>query len=180
MLDLVDRLGTGAFRLELRWALEGGEEPPELGLPWLPQQGRDLGERLWRGLNDAAAGGTLVAAVGSDHPDLAAEQVEAAFRALEEGAEVVIGPATDGGYYLIAFRPDSLRRELFEGIPWSSPAVCATTLERCRDLALRAVTLPVASDIDTAADLDGLVATPTALSPRTRAWLARWSRGSAA
>jgi hypothetical protein len=183
LLDLLDGLEGGAFRVELRWLLAEGEQPPELGPPWAAQEGGDLGERLWSGLSGAAAGGSLVAAVGSDHPDLPRERAEAAFAELERGADVVLGPASDGGYYLIALRPASVQPEVFVGIPWSTPQVYAATTARCRSLGLRVETLPEAADVDTPEDLVQLAARLSTASPgcpRTRSLLARWGWGSAA
>ncbi len=181
--DLLDGLAGGAFRVELRWAVVGDGPPPELGLAWAPQQGADLGERLWSGLQAAAAGGALVAAVGSDHPDLRRESLEAAFDELERGADVVLGPARDGGYYLIALRPESLRPELFRGIAWSTDEVYAATVARCRALELRVASLPEGADVDTPADLARLAARLSLASPscpRTRDLLERWGWGSSA
>jgi rSAM/selenodomain-associated transferase 1 len=180
--DLCERLaGRGGFALRLAWALEAGEEPPPSPLPALRQRGGDLGERLFAALSEAAAEHPLVGAVGSDHPELPLARVEEAFAALAAGAQVVLGPAADGGYYLIAVRREALAARLFADVPWSTGAVLARTLERCRELGLRTVLLPVAADVDTPADLARLVlalrdsATPPC--PRTAALLARWEDG---
>lgn len=87
--------------------------------------------------------------VGTDCPSLTAETVEQAFDALER-AEVVIGPALDGGYYLIGM--SSLQSSLFIDVPWSSADTRAITLERARAAGLRVSLLPVLRDIDTAND----------------------------
>ena len=78
----------------------------------------DLGHRMWCALRDGLEVANQVCVVGTDGPDLDAALVEEAFDGLSK-ADVVIGPATDGGYYLLAIqRPIP---ELFEGIPWSTP-----------------------------------------------------------
>jgi hypothetical protein len=179
LADILDNLSTGRFRLELRWSLEEGEEPPDLGLPASRQEGRDLGERLFRALEEAAAAGALVAAVGSDHPELSASGVEAAFEALEAGADLVLGPAADGGYYLIAARPDAVQRSLFAGVPWSTPAVLEETLARAARSGLLCHLLPRGWDVDTAADLAALavrLAAGAAHCPATERLLAGWGR----
>ena len=139
------------------WELTPDAQPPaELapaGVPWRGQEGRDLGERLYNGLRWASDGADHVAAVGSDHPDLESVRVEEAFDALDAGREAVLGPAADGGYYLIALRRDALRQRLFEGIAWGGPSVLAATLSRLGELGLDAALLPEAHDLDTVADL---------------------------
>ncbi len=180
--DLLERLQGGGFDLEIAWALDPGEPPPPAAAPGFRQEGADLGERLYRGLARAARDHGRVAAVGSDHPDLPLATVERAFAALGE-AEIVLGPAEDGGYYLIGARAEALRRELFEDIAWSTDGVYETTVGRCRRLGLRLARLPVAADVDTPADLDRLAAAlerGDADCPRTRALLASWRRPSPA
>jgi uncharacterized protein len=177
--DLLDRLRAGAFTLRVAWALEPGEPVPAGPFPGFAQRGGDLGERLYTALADAAAESPAVAALGSDHPTLDLAVVHRAFELLESGAEVVLGPAEDGGYYLIALRAAAVARRLFEGIAWSTAAVLPTTLERCRELGLRLELLPAAVDVDTAADLRRLAAAMADGDlgcPRTRALLQGWGR----
>ena len=168
LADLLARLDGGRFELWVAWALDPGEDdeddeddedsetvpgPPPPATRALRQQGADLGERLHRALAEAARGGAAVAALGSDHPTLPVAVVERAFEAVEAGADAAIGPAEDGGYYLIALAPRAVRPELFAGIAWSTDRVLAATLERCRALGLAVELLPTASDVDTPADL---------------------------
>jgi uncharacterized protein len=172
--DLVERLESGSFALRLAWALEPGEAMPESRHPGLRQHGGDLGARLYDALATAARHHPLVAAVGSDHPDLPLERVEDAFERLAAGVPVVLGPAEDGGYYLVGMRREALRPELFQGIPWSTPKVLAVTLERCRRLGLAVHLLPSGQDVDTPEDLRRLAAALAAGDlgcPRTRALL---------
>ena len=177
--DLRERLaGARGFALRLAWALEAGEPVPVNHGPATVQRGDDLGERLFGALREAAAEHPLVAAVGSDHPVLSAARVEEAFAALGAGADVAIGPAHDGGYYLIAVRPAALSPDLFAGVPWSTGEVLATTLANCARLGLAVALLPPEADVDTPADLARLAAAlgkPNAPScPRTRALLQDW------
>ena len=155
--DLGNRLSAGPWELVLMWAGPRGGRPPAELEPadgrWRSQEGRDLGERLYNGLQWAADAAELVAAVGSDHPDLDSAWVEEAFAALHAGRDAALGPAADGGYYLIALRREALHPRLFEGIAWSSPSVFAATLSRLGDLGLDTAVLPEARDLDTVADL---------------------------
>ncbi len=180
--DLVERLAPGRFELRIAWALEAGEAPPPAATPGFRQEGADLGERLYRGLSRAARDHPRVAAVGSDHPDLPLAIVERAFAALDS-AEIVLGPAEDGGYYLVGARAEALDRGLFEGIAWSTGGVFEATVERCRRLGLGLARLPAAADVDTPADLERLAAAlerGEADCPRTRALLTSWKRPSPA
>ncbi|MEM8996862.1 MAG: TIGR04282 family arsenosugar biosynthesis glycosyltransferase [Acidobacteriota bacterium] len=180
--DVVDRLRrSGRFELDIAWALDGGEDPPDwpeaLGLRWHRQVGEDLGARLYRSLAAHADAGP-VAAVGSDHPEMPLDRVEGAFAALERGdADVVLGPALDGGYYLIALAPGAVRRRLFEDIDWSTDRVRLQTLERAAELGLRVTEAEVGHDIDREPDLRALVerlAEGGDDCPRTRRCLEGW------
>jgi len=174
--DLLDRLREGDFELRLAWALHDMLVLPGGPLPGVRQEGSDLGERLYRTLHDAAQEAGAVMALGSDHPTLPLELVHRAFEAVERGADVVLGPAEDGGYYLIALRAGAVAPRLFEGIAWSTNQVLAATLDRCRELGLAIELLPEASDVDTPEDLRRLAARMAGDGdlgcPRTRALLA--------
>lgn len=177
--DLVDRLREGDFELRLAWALEPRDELPAGPVPGLRQQGDDLGERLYRALSGAAGEASSVMALGSDHPTLPLALIHEAFERLENGAEVVLGPAEDGGYYLIALRSHAVDPGLFRGIAWSTDRVLPATLERCRDLGLAVELLPRASDVDTPDDLRRLAARLSSDDlgcPRTRELLRTWQR----
>jgi rSAM/selenodomain-associated transferase 1 len=173
--DLLDRLREGDFELRLAWALHPDEPVPAGPLPGVRQEGSDLGERLYRALAGAAQAGTVMA-LGSDHPTLPLELVHRAFEAVERGADAVLGPAEDGGYYLIALRAGAVVPRLFEEIAWSTPQVLAATLDRCRELGLAVELLPEASDVDTPEDLRRLAARMAVSGdlgcPRTHALLA--------
>ena len=175
--DLLDRLREGRFDLRLAWALDPGESVPEGPLPGVRQEGEDLGERLFRTLAAAGIEASSVAALGSDHPTLPLEIVHDAFERLEAGADVVLGPAEDGGYYLIALRAGAVAPRLFESIAWSTDRVFPDTVERCRELGLHLELLPLASDVDTPEDLRRLASLMTKDDlgcPRTRALLGAW------
>jgi uncharacterized protein len=177
--DLLARLTGGSFELQLAWALEPGEALPEgfwPGVAGVRQEGEGLGERLFGALALAARGGAAVAALGSDHPTVGLDLVERAFAAVEGAADVALGPAEDGGYYLVAVAAGALRRRLFQEVPWSTGGVLAATLARCRELGLAVELLPPAADVDTPADLARLAARLDGACPRTHALLAAWNR----
>jgi len=120
---------------------------------YVPQRGSDLGERLKNGFMDIFSKGFCGAmAIGSDSPDLPEEIVIEAREALELH-DAVIGPSTDGGYYLIGFKSDTFLPKAFEGIAWSTDAVFVETVDRLRDAALDVLVLPPWSDVDTFDDL---------------------------
>lgn len=120
-------------------------------LRYVAQGEGDLGARLARMTGIAFDGGaTNVTVIGSDCPLLSARHLHAARTALEDG-NVVIGPAQDGGYYLIGL-PRAMPG-LFAGIPWSTGEVFAATRTRLEEGEAPFALLPVLADVDTAADL---------------------------
>lgn len=177
--DLLDRLRGGDFCLRLAWALEPEDPVPFAVFPGVRQRGGDLGERLYTALSEAALEAPAVLALGSDHPTLPVEIVHRAFQEIERGADVALGPAADGGYYLIALRAGAVARRLFEDIAWSTDQVLPATLERCRELGFAVALLPEASDVDTPDDLRRLAAGMAEGDlgcPRTRELLRAWNR----
>jgi len=121
------------------------------GVPLLPQLGGDLGARMGAAFARAFdRGAERVAIVGTDSPAVSRATVSDALDALDE-ADVVVGPAEDGGYYLLALGQP--RAELFEGVAWSTPAVLDETLARAATGGLRVRQLARLRDIDTWADL---------------------------
>ena len=133
------------------------EEAAEVVAGWLPgerllpQLGGDLGARMVAAFAAAfAAGARRAAIVGTDVPWVSREVVIEAFAGLE-GHDVVLGPAHDGGYYLMAL--SRYRPALFDGIAWSTPGVLAATAERAGALGLSVRLLEPLRDIDTIEDL---------------------------
>jgi uncharacterized protein len=120
------------------------------GTPLVHQEGRGLEDALGRTFARNVAAGPL-AIVSSDVPGLPRGSLAHAFAALEAGADVVLGPAHDGGYWLIAMAEH--HPEPFRGIPWSTPAVLGVTLARCGEAGLRVELLETWRDLDTVADL---------------------------
>lgn len=125
--------------------------------PWLaagwnrrPQGVGDLGQRLVAAFDDAfARDAERVAAIGSDCPYVTAEDIRAAWSALSR-CDVVLGPAGDGGYWLIGLR--SAQPELFHDIPWSTDQVLRTTMIRIQTAGLSVQLLRTLEDVDTEAD----------------------------
>ena len=95
----------------------------------LPQRGDGLGERMTHAFAETFSDGYDQAVIiGTDHPTLPMRYVEDAFVALEEQGTVVIGPAEDGGYYLLGLTEE--RPELFQQMNYSHDGVFTDTLER--------------------------------------------------
>lgn len=118
-----------------------------------PQSGDSLGGRMANAIGLCLREGSeKVVVIGTDCPDITPAIIAGAFERLD-GADVVIGPCEDGGYYLIGMR--RLYRELFCGIEWSSNSVTARTVEKAEALSLKVSMLQTLRDIDEAEDLGG-------------------------
>jgi len=127
----------------------------------MPQHGRDLGERMKNGFLDGFAKGyKRVVLIGSDIPDLPKNSIEEAFQSLEE-TDAVIGPAFDGGYYLIGFRQSAFSSQVFEEINWGTATVFDETMKKLKRLRRSVHTLPRLRDIDTVEDLNHLKGKPS-------------------
>ena len=121
---------------------------------YVPQQGRDLGEKMNSAFVQAFSDGVeKVLLIGSDIPDLSISLVDEAFNALDAG-DAVIGPAHDGGYYLIGFNRDSFLPGIFQGIEWSTNTVFYQTMKFFEKSALSVHLLKVLRDVDTFDDLE--------------------------
>lgn len=114
-----------------------------------PQGRGDLGARMRR-LIDAAPSGPVVI-IGSDAPALRARHIREAFKALA-GADCAVGPAPDGGYWLIGFSRRRGRAPRFERVRWSSEHALGDTI-RSLPAGFRIARLGDLADIDDAADL---------------------------
>lgn len=137
----------------------------------IAQQPGDLGERLRHACADLfRLGAKNVVMVGSDLPDLPPELVRWAVTSLDRrGDRVVLGPATDGGYYLVGMKAPHF--ELFSGIEWGTAAALEQTLDRARQHGIRIDLLPPWHDVDDWPDLERLRAAASPGAVRTRAWL---------
>lgn len=115
------------------------------------QHGDDLGERMKNAFSEGFESGySSVCLIGTDCYELTGAVIEKAFQELRS-ADAVIGPAKDGGYYLIGL--NRLDAEIFENKKWSTETVFKDTVDTFRALGLRHVNLPVLRDVDTEEDL---------------------------
>lgn len=162
VLDLMDVVKEGPYCIRIYY------DPPNADQStlraWLgegsysPQTGRGLGERMKNTFAEVFSEGCEKAVlIGSDVPDLPGALIDRAFTALEDH-DAVIGPATDGGYYLIGFRRDGFLPHAFEGIPWGTDSVLGETMALFLKSGCRVHSLDVWSDVDTIRDLRSLYA----------------------
>lgn len=115
------------------------------------QRGTDLGERMTNAFNDVFQQGyTKAVIIGTDCPSLNEHIIHDAFEDLNNN-DVVIGPAFDGGYYLLGMKEP--HPYLFKNVEWSTPAVFETTIAKCTSLHLKSFILPRLHDIDEEKDL---------------------------
>jgi uncharacterized protein len=127
---------------------------PGFGL--LAQAAGGLGDRLAACLADLlGAGAERVAIVGADTPHVPQASYRRAFALLDE-VDVVLGPALDGGYYLVAAK--AARPELFVGIPMGTEVVLTETLARAARGGLAVALLPPLRDLDRVEDLAAAMA----------------------
>lgn len=145
---------TRGIEAEIRFTGgEGSLMAEKYGRAWMytPQGDGDLGQRLRRALQEAfAAGVAKVVVIGTDCPAITPTCLASAFDALG-GNDLVVGPAVDGGFYLLG-----LRRpwpELFAGIAWGTSAVLGQTLAAARSLGLSVHLLTPLQDVDRPEDL---------------------------
>lgn len=156
MLD--DTLSVaGAARADTRtvfWADAPDENRSPEGFQSHVQQGEELGARLVGAFDTVLVDGAHAVAIGSDCPGLSPAILERALEALDR-ADMVLGPATDGGYWLIGLSKPA--PQLFTDVPWSTASVFNETLTRAADSGLSVETLPFLDDLDTPEDLARLV-----------------------
>ena len=127
-----------------------------------PQGDGDLGERLHTAFQRAfQAGAKRVAIIGSDCPAIRVGDIREAWDGLRSH-DLVLGPATDGGYWLIGLR--QLRPDLFRGVRWSTDSVFPETIQRAQDAGLSVHLLRELADVDTDREWSAFLAhldTPT-------------------
>jgi uncharacterized protein len=155
--DTVERLAGIQARRVLAYAPDDAEayfrDVAKDRFELVPQGSGDLGQRMAAFFTrQLERGPAKVALLGTDSPTLPLPFVEQAFGELER-ADVVLGPATDGGYYLIGCRRVP---PLFEGVAWSSSRVLAETVARLTDPQWRLALLPPWYDVDTPDDWEVL------------------------
>jgi uncharacterized protein len=176
--DLAERFSQTALvdGYDLLWACidDAATMAPILGTDAriITQRGDDFAERLYHICCDVAAlGYTRTAILGSDSPQVPSAAIVEAFASLRDAnADVVLGPADDGGYYLVGLWNQPAPPDLFTGITMSTPLVFTQTLGRACSLGLAVRVAPTTFDVDCEADMlrlaHALDAFP-ALAPRT-------------
>lgn len=160
VLDIVDTLKRGRYPFRIFCYPRSSEERV---VNWLgkdfvyaPQQGSDIGKRMENAfVQSFSMGSKRVVLIGSDIPDLPNSIIDRAFSSLNR-SDAVVGPASDGGYYLIGFKRSSFLPDVFHGIPWSTPSVFRETMGIFRRFHYRVHTLPQWDDVDTLDDLRAL------------------------
>ena len=115
------------------------------------QQGNDLGERMHHAFTQVLFNNAAAILIGCDCPGLTPEDLNTAKEKLDEDYDVVIGPANDGGYYLIGLKQE--QKQLFEDIDWGTAGVLDKTRERIKKNNLKWFELPAYTDIDRPEDL---------------------------
>lgn len=120
-------------------------------LPFIRQQGQNIGERMSNALNEGfRQGAAQVMVIGSDIPELGEAEIAAAFSRLDT-EPAVIGPSLDGGFYLFGANRQVQQQAasvLQAEIPWSTPQVLASVHSLCRQQSLPLFLLPPKRDID--------------------------------
>lgn len=123
--------------------------------PLAMQTGESLGDRLSMAFSERFFFHRTdrIIAVGVDDPTIPRPLIDTAFELLES-CDWVLGPARDGGYYLIGCRGPAFDSEAFQDIAWGTSSVFSTTIAKLRAWQRNLAVLPMRSDIDTAEDLE--------------------------
>ena len=125
---------------------------PNNDCKFLPQEGNSLGERMANAFSKAfSLGAEKAVIIGTDCIDISNDLISVAFATLDI-TDVILGPAEDGGYYLLGLK--KLIPEIFNNIDWSTNRVLNQTLKTLREKGLRFQLLQTLKDIDTANDLN--------------------------
>lgn len=118
---------------------------------YFPQEGGDLGERMFNAIKKAFDSGyERCVLTGSDIPALDSVIIKNSLRNMQDA---VIGKASDGGYYLIGFKKETLTDKVFSGIEWSTATVYYETMKIFDSLGYDMAQAPILSDLDTREDL---------------------------
>jgi uncharacterized protein len=161
VLDLLAEMDQGSLSLTVFF------DPPDQRnsmIAWLgkdrsyePQEGADLGEKMRHAFEKCFSEGyDALILIGSDLPDLPAAMIEKGFAVLKN-SDAVIGPAMDGGYYLIGFTAAAFSPDVFTAIPWGKGDVYESTRRIIKKKGLRLSVLPLWRDMDTMEDLKALM-----------------------
>ena len=138
-------------------ALFGGDMLAKPGQwQYVPQVQEDLGARMREALvQQLDAGASAAVLIGTDIPSLPAYHITQAFDLLRT-KDVVLGPSTDGGYYLVGVSRST--PEIFEDVEWSTPSVLSQTIDRVERAGRTLGLVSPWFDVDTPEDLDFLLA----------------------
>lgn len=172
-LEVAD-VGVLYARAEERAALTALVGP---GAPLVLQEGDGHACALRTGMRATLALRDSALLVASDVPGVPAGSLRRALAALETGADVVLGPSDDGGYWLVGMREP--HEAPFERIPWSTSTVLEVTLDRCRAAGLEVALVDTWRDVDTPEDL-ATIAGAAIPGRRTRELVAQHSHRYAA
>ena len=156
LLDTLDTGSRGPWRKTIAVAPAcAAEAVTGLAPGWAcePQPEGDLGERIVAALQSSTRRGRAAVLIGSDTPDLPGELLRQAFAALESH-DLVLGPAEDGGFYLIGLT--ATRADLFRTVEWSTPSVLETVLGNAASLGLSVHLLDRWADVDDGPSLNAL------------------------
>jgi uncharacterized protein len=165
--DLLASIGKSSPELEIEilWAPTESANGESLArafgdFPTAMQTGATLGDRLSMAFSERFFfhATQKIIAIGVDDPRLPRALIDDAF-ALLDSCEWVIGPAEDGGYYLIGCRAAAFDPMIFDGIAWGTSTVFATTMGKIAELQASVAVLPVRWDVDVAEDWERYVAT---------------------
>jgi rSAM/selenodomain-associated transferase 1 len=162
VIDILECVVKGDWQLRIYF------DPPEReieikklfgnGHEYRPQLGADLGVRMKNAFDDCFSEGfNSLVLIGSDFPDLPLKIIEDAFAVLDGSSDAVIGPANDGGYYLIGFRYDTFLPHIFEGLTWGTPIVLEETIRILKAKNHIPQLIDEWHDIDTRNDFLGLI-----------------------
>jgi uncharacterized protein len=159
--DTLDAIGrpTRGLEIEVLWAPASGANGDALrrafgDRPLAMQTGATLGDRLAMSFSERFFFHRTqkIIAIGVDDPSLPRALLDHAF-ALLDACEWVVGPAADGGYYLIGCRAASFRTDVFMEMEWGTPSVLPATLRKLREWQASVAQLPMRNDIDVINDL---------------------------
>lgn len=115
------------------------------------QEGKDLGQKMLNSFYDAFENDhDKMVLIGSDIPDLSKKVINDAFKKLDDN-DLVVGPAEDGGYYLIGMKKP--HESLFEGMEYGTDRVLSDLLEEADNLSLKVAQTDMLFDLDTVADM---------------------------
>lgn len=166
LADLLERVGDSDERteVEIMWTASPDATGEDLhrvfGLRRLAMQtGATLGDRMSIAFSERVFfhDASKVMAIGTDEPGIDRAFIDCAFRLLDS-FDWVVGPAADGGYYLLGCRAADFFPEIFQDIEWSSNTVLQTTLDRIREKGQTIAVLPLRTDIDLVDDLRSFAA----------------------